>query len=570
MHPPLSSEAPRASGTDPDPTPTATPPSTRPELGPRLRRLGLGLGPLVLVLLPPLAAIWATPWFITQDGPAHLYNAQILAQAGQPRSPFREVYRVRWDPLPNWVGHLALAALLQVVPARAADRIMTSLTLAGFAASVVWLRWRVVGWRGMPVAAVLAALLAMNLPWLLGFTSFMLGACLFPITLGIWWHGRERLGPRHVAAFWALTVLGYFCHLVSLGLTVIALAILAVAAPGGRRVVRAGWTALGLLPLVPLGATYLRLTRQGGPMHPVWAALGDPRSLAGWSRQLAWADPLSLAKKVVVPFHEDTSLWFLLAAPLVVFLAAMALEGVAMATARSRRAAPVGSTNRRVWGLVAAVLIVGGVAGPDTLGPSHGNYLPQRVVLLGLAALVPLLDLEARSWPGRAAAAGFACAVALQAGFLWEYGTTASRNVGALMRSRDALGTNQRVATLLVGIRGRFRSNPLLHADCLLGIGTGNILWSNYETRYYYFPVQLRAPRQCPDSVTLEKIAVTDDPRDEQLRAGLWSDLLQAHHDAIDKVLVWGRDPALDRISLRWFVPVHDHGKVRVFGRREP
>jgi len=38
----------------------------------------------------------------------------------------------------------------------------------------------------------------------------------------------------------------------------------------------------------------------------------------------------------------------------------------------------------------------------------------------------------------------------------------------------------------------RFRSNPLLHADNLLGIGTGNIIWNNYETRYYYFPVQFR------------------------------------------------------------------------------
>src|SRR5437763_16956079 len=93
---------------------------------------------LALALTPAIAAIWSTPWFVTQDGPAHLYNAQIIARSGDPASPFRNFYQVRWDPLPNWAGHLALAGLLQVMPARAADRLMTSLTLVGFAASIAW------------------------------------------------------------------------------------------------------------------------------------------------------------------------------------------------------------------------------------------------------------------------------------------------------------------------------------------------------------------------------------------------------------------------------------------------
>ena len=52
--------------------------------------------------------------------------------------------------------------------------------------------------RHLPAAALLAALLAMNITWLLGFTSFTLGACLFPITLGYWWPRRDRLGAGGV------------------------------------------------------------------------------------------------------------------------------------------------------------------------------------------------------------------------------------------------------------------------------------------------------------------------------------------------------------------------------------
>ena len=142
-------------------------------------------------LAPALAAIWAVPWFVPQDAPAHVYNAQILLRSFDPASPFRDVYTVQWQPIPNWAGSIALTGLVAILPAWVADRIMTSLTLVCFAVAVFWLRWRVAGGRGLRVAALMAALLAMNLAWLFGFASFILGACLFPITLGLWWPARD-------------------------------------------------------------------------------------------------------------------------------------------------------------------------------------------------------------------------------------------------------------------------------------------------------------------------------------------------------------------------------------------
>ena len=121
----------------------------------RLRRASravwIALAVLVAALTPALAAIWAVPWFVTQDGPAHVYNAEILASsvgsAGDfdRMSPWHNVYKVRWQAIPNWAGSLVLAALVANLPAWLADRIMTSMTLAGFAASILWLRWRVAG-----------------------------------------------------------------------------------------------------------------------------------------------------------------------------------------------------------------------------------------------------------------------------------------------------------------------------------------------------------------------------------------------------------------------------------------
>jgi hypothetical protein len=84
----------------------------------RGRRWGLII--FVLALLPALGAIWGVGWFVTQDGSAHLYNAQIIASSLTPSSPYRSYFDVRWDPVPNWGGHLVTAVLVSLLPVWAA------------------------------------------------------------------------------------------------------------------------------------------------------------------------------------------------------------------------------------------------------------------------------------------------------------------------------------------------------------------------------------------------------------------------------------------------------------------
>ena len=61
-----------------------------------------------------------------------------------------------------------------------------------------------------------------------------------------------------------------------------------------------------------------------------------------------------------------------------------------------------------------------------------------------------------------------------------------------------------------------------------------------------------------------------DDPNDDAERARLWDDLLAAHHAEIDVLVVWGRDPALDAISAKWFAanPFREDGPLRLFRHR--
>jgi hypothetical protein len=564
------------------------------------RRTGKwGLAILAAAVTPALAAVWIVPWFVTQDGPAHVYNAQVLAWSFDPASPFREIYTIRWRPIPNWVGHLALASLVAVLPAWVADRIMTSVTLVGFAAAVFWLRRRVAGRRHLPASACLAALLAMNITWLFGFTSFLLGACLFAVTLGFWWPHRDDLPARRIAGLASLLVLGYFCHPVSLGLTAVGLIVLALASPlppgTGARPARQRLTRLvplgaSLLALVPLGLCYLRLTPLGGPIRPLWENLADPFSLGAWKVQVGWVDPLTLARKDVLPFTERVSRAFIVLAPAAWLAVGLLIWGLAEVStrwpgrARGRFARPpraesgqpevpapaaaaAAAPERRGWLLLAALLIAGGMVGPDTLGSGHGEYLPQRVVLCGLVALVPVVDIDLRSRTGRAAAAALVGAVALQSTIVWDYAVYSDQTAGAIVRAVEEVGRNRRVVALPAAIRSRFRANPLLHAGNWLGVDSGNVVWNNYETRHYYFPVQFVPGIDRPGPDELEDVVKRDDPGEALSRSRDWERILAHHADAIDVVLVYKGEPRLDAITERWFRLVQRRGEVRIFHR---
>ncbi len=545
---------------------------------------------LAVVLAAPLSAIWAVPWFVTQDGPAHVYNAQILAESFDAASPSRLVYTITWKPIPNWMGHLVLAGLVARVPAWIADRIMTSATLVLLAAATLWLRWRVAGAKGLVAAAFLSALLAMNFAWVLGFTSFLLGCCLFPITLGVWWEGRYRLSLGRIIAVSALLCVGYFCHLVSLGLTAVGLVVLAVTGPVPRPnagswkygMARLTRTSISFAPLFVLAYFYLQAAKRRGPLRPVWEKLSNPWSPDAWRERLGWVDPITLAVKDGMPFTNWVSRGFIVFAPAVWLTIGLVLWWYGRMAGRPRVSEqgmandpaagdPTGTESprddRQGWLVLASLLLVGGIAGPDSFGAAHGEFLPMRLLILGFVALVPVFDADLSRWSGRLLVAVLAVAVALQSAIIWDYALYSDATAGQIIRAGKLVGRGQRIVTLLVSSRGRFRANPLLHAEDWLGVGTDNVVWNNYETQHYYFPVQFRPEVERPHPGDLELVSIHDDPEAKAARCRDWENMLSGHEKSIDVVLFWKSEPELEAITKRWFELERKIGDVQIFRR---
>ena len=537
--------------------------STEFERGTLLGRIPGGLA-LIFFLAPALGALAWFPNFVTQDGPAHLYNARILNASLRPDSPFGGTFEVAWSPLPNWAGHLLTMVLVGRVRPDIAGRLITAFTLVALAGSIVWLRWVVKGSRGLATTALLAVILSLNVTWLLGFTSFLLGSALLPLTLGVWWGGRERFGPIRALVISVLLVLGYFCHPISLALTVAGLVLLAVGTPALDWPRRAAWTIVSLLPLAPLGLSYLALTRSAGGMAPSWQFLTIPGSLLSWKNQIGWIDPITLASRSCLPFVEGGSPGFWIMAPALWVLVAL---GILVGPSWKQ-----GRSDHRGWLILAAILLVGGLFGPDSLGIKHGHYLPQRVALLGVIALVPWLEFEANRRVGRVALGLLLGAWGMQSLFVWDYGADCQKVVGEIAQAGPSIGDRHRVGTLMVGIKRRFRSNPLLHADCLLGLQADNVIWNNYETSHYYFPVKVRPGLESPPALDFEHIVLLDAPDEMDERVERWKLLLAEYSRSIDVIMVWSESPIprLDAVNAaNGYREIFHDGSIRVWSRSE-
>lgn len=526
------------------------------------------------LIFPVLIAIWFVPWLMTQDGPLHLYNAQIMIELLKPGSSLHNLYAVHWTPMPYWTAHLSLTGLLGLLSERLANRVMLTLTSVGFAGSIIWLRWRVAGWQGMAIVAPLAVILSLTILWLMGLYGFLLGACFFVLTLGIWWQWRERMGIKQAAILAGLLALGYLSHPVSFGLTVIGIIILALTTPGHGWMRRRSWTAVGLIPSLFFIIIYRLAMKSNGEAGPTWSGINNFGSLGDWLGYLRRGDLILLRNsKSSFPFVEADSGWFSLLSPSTLVVVALVL--LAVITFRSWNHDNSSDGSPRGWIILSLLFIIGGLFGPDSFGVQHGSILRERVLLLGLAAIVPVLKVEPKRLGARVAGAALALAAIIQIAFVWEYALASNREVNNFLQAKSYVGVGQRVEVLLVNQPSRFRALPTQNLANLFGFGTNNLIWNNYGPSLYYFPIRFRDNSigvQAFNLTSISSFYFTDsgEKPTEQLKE--WGDLLDKAHDDIDVLVVFGFSRDLDMTNFKWYdsKPVFEQGNIRVFQGAQP
>jgi hypothetical protein len=401
--------------------------------------------------------------------------------------------------------------------------------------------------------------------------NFLLGACLFPITLGYWWVHRDALGPKRAALLAGLLGLGYFCHLLSALLTALGLVILSVVTPGPQRFTRCRWTAVSLMPLLPLGFIYYRLGQAAGPTQLRWRAFPrHPWSLHGWLPYLQRDNPFAILLTNPLPLVTWENWWFhLLYPPLWLAIGGLALI-LGTLLAHRHQTKPSLRTYRG-WIVLACCLAVGWVLAPEG-ARGHGALIPIRFLPLALIAIVPVVLVGSRHVWGWVGAGALAVAVMMQSAVIWEVALSTDRLASAFIGAIPSAGMGRRIGTLAIDRPPAIgpRKSTILHRhlDSLLGIGTGNIIWHNYEAKQYYFPVQLRHPSEREITQAFSRFErIRSKAPDIEHTIDQWARLLADHHDKIDVLVVWGADPRVDQINRQWYgpEPVFQQDDLRVF-----
>jgi hypothetical protein len=482
---------------------------------------------VLLYLLP----LWAVERVPTNDGPSHLYNAWLLRELawGDPHPALDAAYDVRAEPIPNWLGHAALALLLAIVPPAAAEKLLLSACIALFLVSLRYLagsvepeaRWY--AWLGFP--------LAYNFLFQAGFTNYCLGLSLALLAVAVWWRRRERPGLRTALLLNGLLLLGYFAHIVTTFLALAAIGVLWLAT-----LRRADWR------------RHLRHLAILAPqaLLPLWfvATRGTAPVAGGWSGQELWS---YLFRLEVLWTFSDRQLWLgsaLAAVWLLLALATLLRENLRL---RVRRA--------DAFLLLALLAVALYAAAPP--GLAGGGLVQQRLSLVPYLFLVPWFSPRLGRWVEPLAVASLAvlAAVVLVAQLRWH--GRAAGEVRAFLRPLAAVPEHARFVPLVFQrYQPPARVSPLYHAHGYAAIERELLDWSNYEAASDLFPVRFAPGLPRPDIWTLEA-------RPQAYRVGV-------HRDSVDAVYTWHLPAggAAARRLKRDYDLVREEGPGRVYLRK--
>jgi len=487
----------------------------------------------VLLIAAHLVPIWAFAHFPSQDGPTHLENAQILREYDHPdRTAFRDYYTINTHPSPNWFGHLVLAALLCVFPPVAAEKILVSGYLILFPLAVRY-ALRAIRPESAPLA-ILAFPFTYNFLFNMGFYNFVYSLPIFFLVVGRWIKDRGRLTPKGTASLAGLCVLLYFCHLISLVLALIAVAVLASA-----------FACLDLLPLIrrrPLPrSSILAVARDR--LLPGIAAFLPSLLLAGLFllRKGTETPPVRSSVSLLRRLLSLDSLGSHHPRETLLGISVAALFGAALLYLLISKIA------RRLWVpldallLVAAIVVTIFFTTPERM--SGGEFITHRINLF--PCLVLILWFGAQSWNRVAGGAVRGLAALLSLGMLVSQGLSYGVLNAQLDEYLSGMNLIERNSTLLPlcfspfgrlpdGRRASGRVGAFLHASGYIAAERRVVDLDNYEANTDYFPIIFRPERNPESQIAIRKGGLETQPPCVDFLS--YPDRTGAH---VDYVLLW-------------------------------
>lgn len=446
------------------------------------------LEPLIfsLLLLLALLPIWSVTFFVTGDGPCHLYNSKILLDwsRGEALDFYKPFYFLNQSLDPNWLTNLIQIPFLMLFPAPVAEKIFFSLYILLFAGGFRFLC------RQINPESVFLSSLGILFAWshivMMGFCNNSLSLALWFWVVGYWWKTRDSSNFVALLFLAFLFFALYLAHPIGLffaGLHIVALALGQFfyqqkqsnwIAAAKNLLQQGSKTILLALPSLILFAHFI-LKRD-------WTSEASPNTSNVWSNLLRMTALINLSK--------GEALWVM---PVSIFC--LLLLGLAI---RVR-------WKERRWletdGLLIFVFIALGVILNPPSSLSGGLEVPLRMVMVPFIAL--LFWMATVNFPGWAKQVSMGFAVVITVGLLWvrlPIHRAASKYAEEVYSLRYQISDQSRILVLNYDWDGHTAEGQQIadkiwlfaHVDCYLGAQSSLVISDNYEANFWYFPTIAR------------------------------------------------------------------------------
>ena len=178
----------------------------------------------LLIAIINVVPVFYVSYFVTLDGPAHLYNANLINTMIAGKSELVDQY-LMFNPqaVPNWTGHLLLMAFNAVLPGVIAEKLFLCVFLIGLPFA-----FRSFIKAISPNNYLLSYLIfpfTYSFFLYLGFYNFLSGVLFMFITLAYWMNNSDRMNVLRFALLALLITATYFSHIYAFGIALIVITI---------------------------------------------------------------------------------------------------------------------------------------------------------------------------------------------------------------------------------------------------------------------------------------------------------------------------------------------------------
>lgn len=166
-----------------------------------------------LILLINIAYLWYNRFYPSMDGPAHLYNANMIRYIIFGNDFIKDFYQINTFPIPNWTSHFLLVIFKLITPGWISEKLYLMTYVAGMALSFRFLV-KAINPENISLSVFIFPFIYSFL-FHIGFYNYTISFIFLFLTLGYWIkHYHENQLLLYIVTG-ALLILTYFSNILT-------------------------------------------------------------------------------------------------------------------------------------------------------------------------------------------------------------------------------------------------------------------------------------------------------------------------------------------------------------------